>query len=106
MGEPLEFEFQKKLTKLREELSKKEVEVRGHMASIEKIRVEALKKTEEMKYSAQHEIEKINHDITKTKNLDPQLKTRLDSEISALRSEIERKYGELRNTTLGKVGSQ
>ena len=103
MDEPFEFEFQKKLTKLREELGKREVDIRGQMANIEKIKVEALKKTEELKYSAKHEIEKIDHDIMKAKDLNEQVKAKLTSETATLKEDLEKKYTELRNTILGKT---
>lgn len=103
MAESFEFEFQKKLTRIREELSKREVDVRSYLASIEKVRVEALKKTEEMKYSAQHDLEKLDSDIMKAKDLNAQAKARIASEIAMLKGEVEKKYAELRNTTLGKT---
>lgn len=105
MGESFEFGFQKKVTKLREELSKKEVDIRRKVTDIQKIKVEALKKTEEMKYSAQHDIEKISQDVMKTKDLGAEVKTRLTSEIADLKNEIERKYSELRNTIMDKTTS-
>ena len=97
--------LQKKLTKAREELSKREVEVRRQVANIEKIKVEALKKLEELKYSAQHDMEKVEHDIAKAKELNAETKTRITSEIVALKNEIEKKYAELRGTILGKAAS-
>jgi hypothetical protein len=103
MGDSLE--LQKKLTKTREELSKREVEVRRQVANIEKIKVEALKKLEELKYSAQHDMEKVEHDIAKAKELNSETKTRITSEIIALKNEIEKKYAELRSTILGKAAS-
>jgi tryptophanyl-tRNA synthetase len=103
MGDSLE--LQKKLTKTREELSKREVEVRRQVANIEKIKVEALKKLEELKYSAQHDMEKVEHDIAKAKELTAETKTRITSEIIALKNEIEKKYAELRSTILGKAAS-
>lgn len=93
------------MTKLREELSKKEVDIRRKVTDIQKIKVEALKKTEEMKYSAQHDIEKISQDVMKTKDLGAEVKTRLTSEIADLKNEIERKYSELRNTIMDKTTS-
>jgi hypothetical protein len=92
-----EFEFQKKMTKIREQLSKREVDVRRKVADIQKIKVEALKKTEEMKYSAQHDLEKVSNDVMKTKDLGTEVKTRLTSEITDLKNEIERKYAELKD---------
>jgi hypothetical protein len=103
MSESFEFEFQKRLTKIREELGKRELDVRGQLANIEKIRVEALKKMEEMKYSAHHDIEKVNQDIMKAKDLNAQVKARLTSETAALKEEVERKYAETRSTVLGKT---
>jgi hypothetical protein len=105
MTASFDLEYQKKLTRVREELSKREVEVRKQLADIEKIKVEALKKTEEMKYSAHHDIEKIGQDIMKTKNLDAQTKTRLTAEINTIKSDIEKKYTDLRNTILSKATS-
>jgi len=105
MTASFDLEFQKKLTKIREELSKKEVEVRKQMTNIEKIRVEALKKTEEMKYSAHHDIEKINQDIMKTKDLSSEAKTKLVDEISGIKNDIEKKYSDLRNMILTKPTS-
>ncbi len=60
MGESFEFDVRKKITKVREDLSKGEIDVRAKLSNIEKIKVEALKKTGEMKYSAQHDVEKID----------------------------------------------
>jgi hypothetical protein len=105
LGESFEFGFQKKVTKLREELSKKEVDIRRKVTDIQKIKVEALKKTEEMKYSAQHDVEKISQDVMKAKDLGGEVKTRLTSEIADLKNEIERKYSELRNTIMDKTTS-
>jgi predicted transcriptional regulator len=100
MGES--FEFHKKLTKIQDELRKREVDVRNRLADIEKKRVEALKRTEEMKYSALHDIEKIEQSIMKGK-FDPETKKGLLSEIASLKTEMEKKYLELRSTTLGKA---
>jgi methyl-accepting chemotaxis protein len=105
MTASFDLEYQKKLTKIREELSKKEVEVRKQMTNIEKIRVEALKKTEEMKYSAHHDIEKINQDIMKAKDLSSEAKTKLADEIGAIKNDIEKKYSDLRNMILTKPTS-
>ena len=103
MGDPFEFEFQKKLTKMREELGKREVEIRGQLANIERIKVEALKKTEELKYSAKHDVEKVEQDIMKTKDLNTEMKSRLTSETATLKEDLEKKYAELRKTILDKT---
>ena len=95
------FELQKKLTKTREEFHKREVDVRSRLADIEKKKVETLKKTEEMKNNTLHDIEKIDVSIMKS-SLDAETKTKLASEISAFKQDIENKYAELRATVLVK----
>ena len=95
MGES--FEFHKKLTKIQDDLRKREVDVRNRLADIEKKRVETLKRTEEMKYSALHDIEKIEQSIMKGK-VDTETKKTLLSEIASLKTEMEKKYLELRST--------
>jgi len=79
------------------------VDIRGQLASIEKIKVEALKKAEELKYSAKHDLEKIEQDVMKAKDLSPEVKARLTSETATLKEDLEKKYAELRNTILGKT---
>jgi hypothetical protein len=103
LGESFEFEFQKKMTKIREQLGKGEVDIRRKVADIQKIKVEALKKTEEMKYSAQHDLEKISNDVMKKKDLGTEVKTRITSEITDLKNEIERKYTELKDRIADKT---
>jgi len=98
------FEFQKKLTKISEELRKREVDVRDRLADIEKKRVEALKKVEEMKRNALHDIQKVEEGIMKAK-LDPETKTRLASEILELKQNTEKEYSELRIIIIGKATS-
>jgi hypothetical protein len=103
MVDSFEFEFQKRLTKMREELGRREIDIRGQLANIEKIKIEALKKTEELKYSAKHDMEKIEQDIMKAKDLNTEVKSRLTSETATLKEDLEKKYAELRNTVLGKA---
>jgi len=105
MGESFEFGSRKKLTRIREDLSKRELDVRNFLADIEKIKVEALKKTEEMKYSAQHDVEKVVQDMIKEKNLDQNVKARLDAEIDAVKAHVEKKYSELTTLVLEKTAS-
>ena len=95
------FELEKKLTKTREEFHKREVDVRSRLADIEKKKVEALKKTEEMKHDTLHDIEKIDERIMKS-SLDVETKTKLTSEIMAFKQDIEKKYAELRAAVLVK----
>jgi len=103
MGDSSEFEFQKKLTKMREELGRREIDIRGQLANIEKIKVEALKKAEELKYSAKHDMEKLEQDVMKAKDLSTEVKSRLTAEATSLKEDLEKKYSELRNAVLGKA---
>ena len=93
------FEFQKKLTKTREDFHKREIDVRGRLAEIEKKKVEALKKTEKMKHNTLHDIDKMDEKIMKS-DLDSESKTRITSEIAVLKQDIENKYEELKTTIL------
>jgi hypothetical protein len=56
-----------------------------------------------MKYSAYHDIERIDRDIAKEKDLDAETNTKLAAEISTMKSDIEKKYSDLRSTILGKA---
>jgi len=103
MVDSFEFEFQKKLTKMREELGKREVDIRSQLANIERIKVEALKKTEELKYSAKHDMEKMEQDVMKAKDLNTEVRSRVTAETAMLKEDLEKKYAELRNTILGKT---
>jgi hypothetical protein len=96
MGGPSEREYKEKLNKILENANKGVRDVREKFAKIEEIRVDALKKTEEMKRSADHDIDKILIEITKSKDLAIESKERLRSEISALRSKTEQSYSNLK----------
>ena len=95
-------EFQKKLTKIREELHKREVDARDRLADIEKKKVEALKKVEEMKNKTLHDIQKVEEGIKKAR-LDTETKTRLSSEIVELKQNTEKEYSELRSIALSRA---
>lgn len=105
MSESFEFESHRKLTKIREELSRKELDVRNLLADIEKIRVQALKKIEEMRYSAQHDIEKVVQDMFKEKSLNAQVKEKLNEDIDTVKGDIEKKCSDLKSMVLQRLGS-
>jgi hypothetical protein len=101
-----ELEYRKKLSKIREEQSKRELDVRSLLANIEKVKIEALKKTEEMRHSIRRDVEKIIEEMANASNLDSETKTKLESETTMLKNELENRYGELRKTILEKaIGS-
>ncbi|NIO36845.1 hypothetical protein GTO27_03980 [Candidatus Bathyarchaeota archaeon] len=96
MGGPSEREYREKLIKIQENLSKRAKEVQKYLSKIEKIKADALRKTEDMRRSADKQINKIEKNIEKSKDLAPESKQRLHSEIAMLRNETEDDYGELR----------
>lgn len=102
MGLSSEFEHRKKLNKIREDVNKRVKDVRDHFAKIEKIKLEALKKTEEMRRSAEQDIAKLEKDIAKS-DLTSDIKKTLASDIATLRKEIEDRTAELRTRITGTI---
>lgn len=96
MGGTSEREYSEKANKIREKLHKGVKDARDRFADIEKVKVEALKKTEDLKRSADQEVAKIEIEIGKSKDLALESKERLRTEISSLKGEIEERYTELK----------
>lgn len=96
MGGPSEREYREKLNKIREKLNKRAKDVRSDFARIEKLKVEALKKTEEIRRSIDHDVDRIERDIVKSKDLAPESKQRLQVDIMHLKTEVGEKHAELR----------
>jgi uncharacterized coiled-coil DUF342 family protein len=97
-----EYEHRKKLNKIREDTNKRVNDLRDHFAKIEKVKTEGLKKTEELRRSADREITKLEGEIAKS-NLTAEVKKTLTSDITLLRKEIEDRATELRNRIAGTV---
>lgn len=95
MGESSEHEYRKKLNKIRENVNKRAKDIREHFAKIEKVKVDALKRTEEMRRSAEHDIAKLEGNISKS-DLTEETKKKLNSEITLLKHEIENRATDLR----------
>jgi len=96
MGSTSEREHRKKLNKMQEKLNKRAKDVRNNISKIEKIKLDALKKAEEMRRSIDKEIDKMERDIVKSKDLAPESKQRLHSEIVLLKNKTEDNYAKLR----------
>lgn len=96
MGGDSEREYMEKVSKIKEKLLKAEKDVKDDFEEIEKIKLEALKKTEEMRRSAENDLEKVEKDIVKSKNLVIESRQRLSSEIAVLGREIGEKYTEMK----------
>lgn len=86
----------KKISKIKEKLLKTERGIKNDFAKIEKIKLDTLKKTEEMRNSAEQDLEKLEKDAVKSKDLATESRQRLNSEISVLKSEIGQRYTELK----------
>ncbi|UCG36855.1 MAG: hypothetical protein JSV64_00825 [Candidatus Bathyarchaeota archaeon] len=96
MGGPSEREYRKKLDKVMNRLNKRTKDVRDDVRKIEKIKVEALKKVEEMSRNIDSDLVKFEANIARSKDLAPESKQRLSSEIARVRLEVESTYGKLR----------
>lgn len=102
MAESVEHEHRKKLNKIRENLNKNVKDVRDHFAKIEKVKVDALKKIEDMRRFAGHDLVKLEQDIART-GLSGEAREKMASDIALLKREIEDKATELRNRISGTV---
>ena len=96
MGGTSEREYNEKLDGIRKNLTKRAKGVRDDAIKIEKVKVDALEKIEDMRRSADKEANKIEENITKSKDLAPESKQRLSSELAIVRNEIEDNYAKLR----------
>ena len=83
-------------------MTKRVKDVRDHFSKIEKIKVEAMKKTEEMRKSAAQDIAKLEEEIAKSE-LKLETRKTLATDIMILKKEIEDKAVELRNRISGTV---
>ncbi len=96
MGGTSEREYNEKLNEIRKKLSKRAKDVRDDAIKIEKVKVDALAKIEDMRRSADKEANKIEEKIAKSKDLAPESKQRLSLELTTVRNEIEDNYAKLR----------
>jgi len=96
MSLPSEYEPRRKLNKIKEDVNKRVRDVRDQFAKIEKVKLDALKKTEELKRSAEKEIAKLEEGIAKS-GLTSDTKKTLASDIFTLKKEIEDRTTELRS---------
>jgi gas vesicle protein len=96
MGGPSEREHMEKMRKIREKIIKTEAEISSSFTKLEKLKLEALKKTEELKESVDKDLDKIERDIIKSEDLASESKQRLHSEITTLKNEILQKYASLK----------
>jgi NAD+--asparagine ADP-ribosyltransferase len=96
MAGPSEREYREKLNKITENLNKRAKNIRKDFEKLEKMKVNAMKKTEEVRISTDQDIDKIEKDVIKSKDLAPESKQRLHSEIQLLKNRTKEKYSQLR----------
>jgi hypothetical protein len=96
MGDTSEREFSEKLADIKSKSSKRVGEVIDRFSSMQKLKAESLKKTEEMMASAMHDLEKLEQDMVKSKDLAPESRQRLNADITAARAQMRQKYDELK----------
>jgi hypothetical protein len=77
-------------------MNNKTKDIRSDFAKLEKTKADLLKKIEEVRHDAEHEIDKMDKDIAKSKDLAPESKKRLSTEIGFLKGEIDQKYLDLK----------
>jgi NAD+--asparagine ADP-ribosyltransferase len=96
LGGPSEREYIEKVNRIKEKILRTEKDVKNDFLKIEKIKLDALKKTEEMRRSAESDLEKVEKDILKSQDLAIESRQRLNSEIVLLKGEIGQRYTELK----------
>ncbi len=96
MGGPSERQIQDRLNNIKERTSRREKDVQKDFTRIEKMKVDALKKAEDMRQTAYKDINKIEKNVIQSKDLAPESKDRLRIEIAQIRDEVEDKHARLR----------
>jgi DNA-directed RNA polymerase subunit F len=91
-----EREFLEKIVSIKTKSSKKVVEVKDDFAKMQKLKAETLRKAEEMVQSAEHDLEKLEQAVVKSKDLVPESRQRLSAELAAAKEQITQKYGDLK----------
>jgi len=100
-----ELKFSEKIGRIKSKSSKKVVKVIDCLAKMEKLKAESLKKTEEMFGSAMHDLENLEQDIAKSRDLAPESKPRLNDDINATRAQIKQKYDEMRTRISAEISA-
>ncbi len=96
MGDASEREFLERIMKIRTKATKRGADVKNDFAKMQKLKAEALKKTEEMMQKAEQDVEKLEQDILKNKNLAPESIQRINVEIIATKEQVIQKYKDLK----------
>ncbi len=96
MGGTSEREFMEKIVQTRERASKIINEVRNDFVKMEKLKVDALKKIEEMRRSAEENLEKLERNAIKSKDLVPESRERISLEVKRSHKDVQLKYEDMK----------
>jgi hypothetical protein len=91
-----EHEFLEKIISIKTKSSKKVTEVKDDFGKMQKLKAESLRKTEEMMRAAEHDLDKIEQDIVKSKDLASESRSRLRAELKEAKEQTTQKYTELK----------
>jgi hypothetical protein len=103
MGGTSEREFFEKINSVKAKSSKRVADVKNDFARMQKLKADSLKKTEEMMQSADHDLEKLEHEILKSKDLVAESRPRLNAEIKSAKEHITQKYDDLKARVLAAI---
>ena len=98
-----EQDYLEKISKTKFNSSKQVTEVLDVFGKSQKLKAESLKKTEEMMTDAASDLEKIERDMAKNKDLSAESHNRLNEEIVAARNQIRQKYDDLKARIVDRV---
>ena len=95
--------YLEKISKTKFNSSKKVTKILDVFGESQKLKAESLKKTEEMMTDAASDLEKLERDMAKNKDLSAESHNRLNEEIVAARSQIRLKYDDLKARIIDRV---
>jgi len=88
--------YLEKISKTKFNSSKKVTKILDVFGESQKLKAESLKKTEEMMTKAASDLEKLERDKAKNKDLSAESQKKLNEEIAIARNQIRQKYDELK----------
>ena len=91
-----EKEYLEKISNTKFNSSKKVTKILDVFGESQKLKAESLKKTEEMMTKAASDLEKLERDKAKNKDLSAESQKKLNEEIAIARNQIRQKYDELK----------
>jgi hypothetical protein len=91
-----EQQYLEKISKTKFNSSKKVTEILNVFGKSQKLKAESLKKTEEMMTKAASDLEKLERDKAKNRDLSNESQKKINDEIAIARNEVRQKYDELK----------